>query len=199
MRHLVLHSLWLPTLLAAGYTLPLALTGGRPNGLRRIPLLKALIIGFVWASLLVVLPGTVEQNGMPFIPVEVWLLGFIWTCTIMAIAIAFDIRDLPHDPPSLRTVPQVLGPFGAKVVATLLLIPLFLLLLFLLVMGQGATGSGWRGSQLDLSLVLPALGVVGLAMLIIRSDPRRPWWYWDLLMDGALIVMPLLAWVGHQL
>jgi len=194
--HVILHSLWLPILLAVGYTLPLAMTGGRPVGLRRIPFMKAAIIGFVWACTVVVLPGTVEPDGTLLISDDLWWIAAIWTCFFSAIAIVFDIRDLPHDLPTLCTVPQVLGPAGAKIVSVLLLVPLFTSLLFGVLYSDGGSEAGWQGGKVDLAILLPAIVLVGLGVLIAKAKPERPWWFWDLLMDGSLIALPLLAWLG---
>ena len=196
LRHLVFHALWLPMVLAAGYTLPLAMTGGRPTGLRRTPFLKAVIIGFVWASIVVLLPGADERNAVPYISDDVWWVATIWTCYFTAIAITFDIRDLPHDLPSLRTMPQVLGIRGAQVLSILLLLPLLLTLVLLLVAGYHPIEAGWREPRIDLSILFPALGVVWTGVVIARAHTLRAWWYWDLLLDGSLTLLPLLAFAG---
>lgn len=196
LRSLVVHALWLPGLLVAFYILPMGITRGRPIGLRRIPFLKALIIAFVWASIAVVLPGAFELDGSPFISDEVWWIMSIWLCYFLAIAIAFDIRDLPYDLPSLRTIPQVFGARGAKFVAVLLLVPLLIMLAVMTAVAYYPFEPGWREPGIDLSLVLPILGVVYTMVLVALAAPQRPWWFYELLLDGSLILLPLLSWIG---
>lgn len=196
LRSALVHALWLPALLAVFYVLPVGLTRGRAIGLRRIPFLKALIIAFVWASIVVVLPGTVERDEGPFISGDVWWVMSIWFCYFLAIAIAFDIRDLPYDLPSLRTIPQVFGTWGAKLLGMLLLLPMLLFFLTMVVFTYHPIEAGWREPRVDLSLALPIIGVLFTGGLIVRADAQRPWWFYALLLDGTLVLLPLLTWIG---
>lgn len=196
LRGLIVHALWLPGLLAAFYILPMGITRGRPIGLRRIPFLKALIIAFVWASIAVVLPGTFELDGSPFISDDIWWIMSIWLSYFLAIAIAFDIRDLPYDLPSLHTIPQVFGARGAKFMAVLLLVPLLIMLAVMTAIAYYPFEPGWREPGIDLSLALPILGVLYTMVLVVLAGAQRPWWFYELLLDGSLILLPLLSWIG---
>jgi hypothetical protein len=40
------------------------------------------------------------------------------------------------------------------------------------------------------------LGVVWTGVVIAQAHTLRAWWYWDLLLDGSLILLPLLAFAG---
>ncbi len=195
-RSLIFHALWLPGLLAGFYILPLGFTGGRPIGLRRIPFLKGFIIAFVWASVAVVLPGTSVLDGSPFISGDVWWIMSIWLCYFLAIAIAFDIRDLPYDPPALRTIPQVFGARGAKFIAILLLIPLLIMLAVMTAITYYPFETGWREPGIDFSLALPILGVLFTGVLVAVAGAQRPWWLYTVLLDGSLILLPALSWLG---
>ncbi len=197
LRSIIVHALWLPGLLAVFYVLPMGVAGGRRIGLRRIPFLKAFIIAFVWASIVVVLPGTVEREEGPFISGDVWWVMSIWFCFFLAIAIAFDIRDLPYDLSSLRTIPQVFGTRGAKLIGMLLLLPMLLFLVAMVVISYFPLETGWREPGVDLSLALPIIGVLFTGGLIVRANAQRPWWFYALLLDGTLVLLPLLTWVGR--
>ena len=199
MRWAIVHALWLPGLVAAAYTLPLSFAGGRPIGLRRIPLLKAFIIAYVWASAVVLLPGMIQLDGDTYLRSDMYWVAAIWCAFFVAIAIAFDVRDLPYDHPSLRTLPQVFGARGAKVIAILMLLPLLWMLVVMVVIGYYPIESGWREPQVEWAHALPAIGLVAVAVLIARADHGRPWWYWSLLLDGSLILLPLLSWIGSLL
>lgn len=194
-RSLIVHALWLPALLAACYILPVALTRGRPIGLRRVPFLKAFIIAFVWASMAVVLPGS-SLAGDPHIGGVVWWVMSVWCCFFLAIAITFDIRDLPHDMPSLRTVPQVFGARGAKVIALLLLLPILLFFIVSAVFTYHPIEVGWREPGMDLAFALPIPGLLFMGVLIARAGAQRPWWWYEVLLDGSLLLLPLLTWLG---
>lgn len=199
LRALAFHALWLPVLLALFYVLPTGITRGRLFGLRRVPFLKAFLIAFVWASIVVLLPGTSEGNGAPVISDLVWWTMSVWFSFFLAIAMTFDIRDLPYDPPSLRTTPQVFGSNGTKLTAILLLVPMVLMLGMLVAIGYDPIEPGWRGPQVDLALVTPMFGIGLLAVAIALARPDRPWWYWCLLLDGAIVLLPLLALLGSLL
>lgn len=199
MRSTIGHALWLPALLAAFYVLPLGITGGHAIGLRRIPFLKAFIIAFVWASATVILPGTSEREGTPFTSVDVWWFMSIWFGFILSIAIVFDIRDLPYDPPSLRTFPQVFGQRRAKAIAILALLPMLVMLLTMVALAYYPIETGWREPGIDWGILLPAIGLLFTGALIVLADQDRPWWYWALLLDGQLILLPFLFRIGGLL
>ena len=128
-----------------------------------------------------------------------WWVAAIWCAFFVAIAIAFDVRDLPYDHPSLRTLPQVFGARGAKVIAILMLLPVLWMLLVMVVISYYPIESGWRDPRVEWSIALPVIGLVAVAVLIVRANHGRPWWYWSLLLDGSLILLPLLSWIGSLL
>ncbi len=199
LRAFIGDALWLPGLLAMAYVLPLKFTGGRPLGLRRIPVLKAFIIAYVWSSLVVIFSSTMELNGEIFRQRDMLWVAAIWCAFFLAIAIAFDVRDLPYDLPSLRTLPQVFGARGAKVIAILMLLPLLWMLIVMVVMSYYPIESGWREPEVEWSFALPVVGLVLIAVMIAWAKPARPWWYWTLLLDGSLVLLPALAWIGGLL
>ena len=80
--------------------------------------------------------------------------------------------------------------------AILLLFPLLLTLVLLLVAGYHPIEAGWRQPRIDPSILLPTLGVVWTGIVIAKAHTLRAWWYWDLLLDGSLILLPLLAFAG---
>jgi hypothetical protein len=161
--------------------------------------MKAFIIGFVWACVVVVLPASVDRQDLAPVGHDVWWMVVIWTCYFTAIAIAFDIRDMPHDLPALRTLPQALGPSWAKVLANLLLLPLLLLLLATAAGVSLPIGPGQGNLGAGPSSALPVIGLIGTGLLIAKAEPDRPWWYWEFLLDGSLILLPVLAWIGRAI
>ncbi|HRH38422.1 MAG TPA: hypothetical protein PK760_08760, partial [Flavobacteriales bacterium] len=161
----------------------------------RIPFLKALLIAYVWSALVVFLPTSAHVDD-PDVFGDRWRAMCLWLPWFLAIAIAFDIRDLAHDPPTFRTVPQVFGRKGAKFFALLFLLPMLTYLALLVLLTYRPIEPGWREPGVDLALALPCVGVIMTAVLIIRATPERPWWYYSILLDGMLIVLPLLYLLG---
>jgi hypothetical protein len=115
-------------------------------------------------------------------------------CFFLSLAIIFDVRDMPYDPPGLRTIPQVLGVRGAKFLAVLLLLPMCFLLILMSWMFLGSAEDAASG--IDLAYGLPLLGLILLGVSIVFAKSDRPWWYFSILVDGALVFIPLLSWVG---
>jgi hypothetical protein len=104
---------------------------------------------------------------------------------ILALAILFDVRDQGSDDPALRTVPMVFGTRGAKALA------LFLLLCsaafeVVFLRSLGFITASWT------ILAGYAFGV----WLTVKAKPVRDPFYYGILVDGVMIVVPLCAWAG---
>ncbi|MEO8068121.1 MAG: hypothetical protein ABI599_10555 [Flavobacteriales bacterium] len=184
--------LWPATLVAVLYVIPLWLTGGRPIGLRRLPGAKAFLIGFTWASLSVGLPLAVHGRGWDGVAVQFWLLQF---SSVLSLSIVFDVRDLPHDPASFRTIPQLFGQPIAKRIAAMLQLPWLLVFLGAFAMGPGASASDtWY-----FTMALPIIGILFTILMIIRSTPAHSEAFYLLGIDGMLILVPLSVWIGWTL
>lgn len=92
------------------------------KSLRSLPLLKILLIAYVWASMSI-LP---LYNGLETINERLIAIFFDNFCFIFAITIPFDIRDFSRDKSqSVETIPSILGIKYAKMVAILVLIVSF--------------------------------------------------------------------------
>ena len=175
-------------LLAAGvmaflYVSPFTAKDGLTIGLRRVPMLKILLIAMAWALAVVAVPMEYDLAGHP--PSRIVAMMCMRIPLFMALAIAFDVRDLPYDPPVLRTLPQIMGARGAKAVAMLLLLAsAFFEHIFLRSLDYVA--SAW--------LVLVAYAAA--ALLVAFAAPKRGPFYFGILLDGMLILIPLCAWIG---
>lgn len=165
------------------YITPFTSARGRSIGLRTVPFLKAVLIAVVWALVVVAIPMRLDTaEHAPFT-----ILAF--TCMrvplVLALAIVFDIRDQATDPPAMRTVPLVLGVNGAKAIALLLLLcSAGFEVLFL--RGHGHAIAAWT--------IL--VGYAFAAVLTVRARPVRDPIYYALLVDGALIAIPVCGWAG---
>jgi hypothetical protein len=109
----------LNALIVSLYALPVRLIG---NGIRNIPLAKNCLISISWV--LIVITPFASDESMSLIDWRIPVLVFIAT---FAQIIPFDIRDVPHDPKSLLTIPQLIGTKSAKYVGFNLLIAALLL------------------------------------------------------------------------
>lgn len=177
-------------LLAAGglaflYVSPFTANDGLTIGLRRIPVLKVFLIAAVWALAVVAVPLEYDLAGHS--PVNIAMMMCMRMPLYLALAIAFDVRDLPHDPPALRTIPQLFGARGAKALA------LFLLICSALFEQMFLRRLGYEGSAMV--VLVPYLIT---AVLIAMAGPTRGPLYFDIVLDGMLILIPACAWLGMR-
>lgn len=140
--------------------------------LRDIPFIKIVLIGLVWAIscglMFFVEDGSLNRTAVTY--------SFFVFCYIIAITIPFDIRDVELDEEAKHTLPQMFGVAGAKVIGVSLLI-VALLLLFGLVEG--------------FAIAIMATGVI-TGVLIVASDTQKDDLYFSFLVDGLLVVVPLM-------
>ena len=168
------------------YVTPFTSSKGVGIGLRMVPFLKAVLIAVLWAIVTVAIPLQLDPVG--FTRFNIIALTCMRVPLILALAILFDVRDQASDDPALRTVPIVFGTRGAKGIA------LFFLLCsavfeFIFLRGLGYVTASW------VILIGYAFGVV----LAVRAQPVRDAFYYAILVDGVMIVIPLCVWVGVML
>ena len=121
------------TLLVALLLGLMSLTYVLPNnrffgGLRFLPYLKSFMIAACWASVVVILPLRNHQIELDRVAWLIWLQMALWTFSTM---IPFEIRDISNDSESMKTIPQVFGVRGAKMIGTLMLFGVVVLSYFL--------------------------------------------------------------------
>ena len=104
-----------------------------------------------------------------------WFIGFNHYLYILAITIPFDIRDIHTDDSSQRTLPQVLGSRGARLLALLLLL-IFAVCNWILL-------PSLRTNLLYQILVLYYFG------LILATKATRPFWFFGGLLDGGIVLL----------
>ena len=97
-------------------------------GLRYLPYLKSFIVAACWASVVVILPLLSHQVKFDRVAWLIWLKMALWTFSTM---IPFEIRDISNDSESMKTIPQVFGIRGAKMIGTLMLFGVVMLSYFL--------------------------------------------------------------------
>ena len=165
------------------YVTPFTSRNGLPLGLRRVPGLKAFLIAIVWALVVVAVPMEYDLAGHS--PTNIMLMMCMRLPLFLALAIAFDVRDLPYDPPALRTIPQLFGMRGAKAIALLMLLGSALFEHVFL-----------RSLDYQVSAWLVLLPYALTSALIAFAGTARGPLYFDLVLDGMLILIPASVWVG---
>ena len=158
-------------------------------GLRAIPALKVPIVGFVWAVVTVTMPSIAV--GLEFTEPLAYLLFIQRFLFVMALTIAFDIRDSAIDPPGLRTVPQLFGDRGARWIAIGMIIIAAGISIGLAIIDPV--------SDRMFMHLLPLIGMFLSAILVHHADRSKPEIYYGFIIDGLLILLPLLAWIGSML
>lgn len=88
--------------------------------LREVPYIKIHLIALSWLGVCCIWPLYNETESIDLM--ENWKLYLSIYLFFIAITIPFDIRDLPYDSKSQRTIPQIIGVENAKVLAILLLL-----------------------------------------------------------------------------
>jgi hypothetical protein len=91
-----------------------ALPFGAHMGLRFVPMLKVFVVAFSWTTMAL----------LPLISLPKQM--FVWVAAksvlwILCLMLPFELRDLHKDPPSLKTVPQLLGISRTKTLGYVLL------------------------------------------------------------------------------
>lgn len=87
------------------------------KNLREIPTLKIHLIASIWVAVLIVFPYINEGRTS----------GWMWPAIahyfyVIAVTIPFDIRDLKHDLPGQKTIPQMIGVNASRILSVFLLI-----------------------------------------------------------------------------
>ncbi|HXA02170.1 MAG TPA: hypothetical protein VNW99_09285 [Cytophagaceae bacterium] len=145
--------------------------------LRKIPLLKAFVISYVWAGSSVLLPAL--KNSISIGSSEVVQLFFERYLFLFALAIMFDIRDLSADHKNIHTIPGLVGSFKTKILSLLLLLAAGIMVLF-----------HYKDFYLVCAFMLSFLAA---AFFICKARADSGEYYFLLLMDGAMILQFMLV------
>ena len=142
------------------------------RNMREIPYIKIHLISISWALILIVFPALNEGLGTPI----VWV-ALAHYCYVLGVTIPFDIRDLKYDEPSQKTVPQVLGVTGARIVS------LFLIAVFIVIMLYINEKLRWNG--------LFYVSVLTQMVLVVLMNEKRSDVYCAGWIDGAIALLGL--------
>lgn len=154
--------------------------------LRDINHLKIFLVALIWTLVAVILPF-IELGGKNYTFLllsfgEVFLFVF-------AITIPFDIRDLLIEKQlKVRTIPSLLGVKKAKYLAYTLLFSSLIL--------AHCNSTNWVVGKLTYIQIYYNLGYFITLLLLVFSHHKRSDYYYTGLLDGMMIVVPLLIMMG---
>lgn len=188
---------WLAGVCAALYVLPSSPRAQQVWGLRRVPVLKSFFIAFAWAAMTISVALAGGETYQDTRIIQPFALQF---CFFLAIAIVFDIRDVHYDMLSIRSIPQLIGERWTRVLAVLLmLVPIWMSTMVVLVENAVLLHSEYvTNVPIRWSSIFVLAGYLIAAILLGRKASAHPL-YHDLLLDGLVILIPLLAWIGGLL
>lgn len=144
------------------------------DGLRDVPYIKIYLIALQWTLVVVYWPYLRLKPDISF----PWMLCCSVFFFILAATVPFDIRDLVYDDQKKRTIPQIFGINGAKVVALLFMA----LSIGTLVIYFPKVIQFW----------LFYMCYLVLGILIFLSQTRRQEMYFSGIIDGWIISYALL-------
>ncbi len=141
--------------------------------LRGIPLLKVLIIAFVWASISTLLPLAVAPT--PSYSSDVVFLFAAHFLFILGITLPFDLRDFANDKRlSIMTVPHIIGVGNTKLLAFLCISGFTVMMCF----------------QISGIYILPLF--LATTILIFNVTPERNKFYFSFWLDGTILLYFLI-------
>lgn len=136
---------------------------------------KIYIVALCWVGVTLGLP--VINSRMP-IATDFFLVGIQRYILIFVLVLVFEIIDLRHDDPHLKTVPQQIGVKRTKIVGSCLLV-LLVLLEFLY-------------PDFNVSALVLKAGIAGTTLLfLVFADERKSKYYSTFWVEG----IPVLWWV----
>lgn len=140
------------------YVIPLIKIGQNVFTFRNFPSIKILSIAVAWAGITVIFPAA--ENNMPFSS-TLFLMFMQQILFVTTWTIPFDIRDVNTDESALKTLPQILGIFKTKVLATMLLVAVLIIEIFV------------NGLKSDYLKVLIIISVLLLISVWLTSEKRN--------------------------
>lgn len=148
------------------------------KNLREIPFLKGHFIAFCWAGIVVAFPALNSLTAS--FPLSDLIAFYL---LILGSSIPFDIRDLLYDRLNQKTIPQVLGVNGAKIVAVLC-VTTFCWLTIL-------------EHHFLMKNVFFIISISILILLIISSNEKRSEAFYSIGIDGTLALIGTSVLIGN--
>ncbi len=122
----------------------------RGKNLREMPYIKIHLIAFSWTAMLIMFPlinETITNNQIIYIVAHYFY--------VVGVTIPFDIRDLKYDQPMQRTIPQILGINGARILGAFLVVAFSILMLY-------ANVSLWTNPLFYIAIAVQLALIIGM-------------------------------------
>lgn len=146
------------------------------KNLRNLKGIKAFVVSLTWSVSTVLLP---LLNSDILITSEVFIDLVQRFLFVLALMIPFEIRDLKFDEPNLRTIPQVIGVGGSRLLGVVLLV-------FFVLFGFLQTNINATSLYVEWGIAFLLL----IALLFTRADQSK--YYASFFVEGISIVW----WIG---
>ncbi len=177
----------IPALFSLWYVIPILL-GNKKMRLRDFNFVKIFFVALVWSWVSVVLPFLELNNDDYFQLLLMFLEVFLF---VFSITIPFDIRDLKIDRHNeVRTIPSIIG------VPNSIFLSMSLLLISVLVGLFNFVRLGFIFLDNIPLYVLYLSGVFITFVLIVFSSKIKHDYYFTGLIDGLMILIPVLIYLG---
>ncbi|RYD96885.1 MAG: hypothetical protein EOP50_06210 [Sphingobacteriales bacterium] len=177
--------IWLAHLvvLAVAYTVPVVPGKEKLRNLRSIPLLKVILIAYVWAAVTVQLP--LLHARVPLAETYSYFLLYGRFLFILALAPLFDIRDVERDKlANVITLPALIGHAAAKAVSVILLL-VFSGLVFL-----------HYNFWFALALACSAAAAI---LVVVSAKPGKSERFYSGWADGMMLLQAVLVYLAAML
>jgi len=162
-----------------------ALVFGHYSGIKEKPFLKSFLLAMVWAATTTLIPTINITND--FFSIEISVLLFQRFFFIWSIAIIFDIRDMEADRISgINTIPLHFSANTATLISKLSLLAFVNLSII----------HYFIRPNLSVLLAL-SISAIGTYMAISFKWLRKSDWYYEGLLDGAIVLQALLVLLLH--
>lgn len=156
------------TVLSFAYFLPV-------TNLRAVPVLKAVVVAFVWTCITYFFPLLLESISL----FEIGTGGISRFFFLLSLAVAFNIRDIESDKKAdVKTLPVIYGAQTTKIFCLIFLLIFSLLIIF-------------SPYEIKVKCAL-MLSAAGTAALIVFASEKRPEYFYSLWMDGMLILQTII-------
>ncbi len=149
------------------------------KSLRTLSGFKIFVVAAVWAGITVIVPFVFSEQ---LLNLQVWVTFIQRFFIVVVLTLPFEIRDIPYDRDSLRTLPQKLGIFNTKLLGIGLLCGCLILELL---------KNGFYSFH-SISLMLTALFCGGL---LLKAQTQQTRYFASFWVEGIPILWVLILWL----
>lgn len=164
-------SIWIVFGFVGILTFCYALPFGEKMGLRFVPTLKIFVVALCWTTLAMLSLKTLAESVFALDSVK----ALLWMICLM---LPFELRDVQKDEPTLKSLPQLLGVHGVKILGTVLICVIAFL--------------AYQTVQLNVLLRIEWIMLLLLGIAIFSSSPRRQGVFTSFWVEG----IPVMWYLG---